>query len=93
MGVVTCTFCLGKQTFTYNFIVLQIWQDHLYLVETKYKIGVQWPDTGERMLTQDKHIHARSVETTINAPKISPRSQVEIPGKTIAMMNAQVDKK
>ena len=59
MGLITCTFHLGKETFTFKFIVgktvtrpfilgLDFCEDN--------KTGVEWSDTGRRILTHDKLI-------------------------------------
>ena len=94
MSLVTCTFCLGKQTFTYNFTVWKnLARPFIYLgFLCEHKIEVQWSDTGERILTLGKHICMGSIETTPSGHKISPTSQVSLLAKALTNLNTRLTK-
>ena len=57
----------------------------------EYKIGVQWSSTGERIWTHNKHILEVAIETISSVPKISTRSKVNLPTRTLSILNAKID--
>ena len=57
-----------------------------------YQIRVQWSDTGEGILTHDKHLLVVSVEATPSGPKISVRSQLHLPARNLMILNAKMQK-
>ena len=65
-GLVSCTFHTGIQTLTHYFILCKRYVRPFILSVDflcEHKIGVQWSDTGEKILTHDNHIHVGSLET------------------------------
>ena len=95
IGLVTCTFHLGKQTFTYNFIVCKNLARPFILCLNflgEHKIGLQWLDLGGAILTHDKHILVGSNEAYPGGPKRSTRSQIKLLPRTYTILNVKTVK-
>ena len=59
LGTVTCPFTLGKESYTFDFIMFKHLQRPLILGVNflkKYRMGTNWTTTGKFVLTQDNQI-------------------------------------
>ena len=94
MGITECTFSLGNQPYTYNFLVCKDLSRPIILgldFLRANRIGTDWSDTGKFVLQQKNLVLVESLETYITGPRIYTKNHIEIPGRTLAVLNVTVE--
>ena len=94
MGLTECTFSLGNQPYTYNFLVYKDLSGPIILgldFLRANRIGTDWSDNGKFVLQQKNSVLVESLETYITGPRIYTKNHIDIPGKTLAVLNVAVD--
>ena len=81
-GTITCDFKLGKQPFSFKFIVCRglsrpciLGLDFL----RKYKIGIGWSPTGKFQLDLHQQVLVKSVKVYMSGPMLQTRQCITIP--------------
>ena len=73
MGIIECTFSLGKQPYTYNFLVCKDLSGPIILgldFLRANRIGIDWSKIGKFVLVQKNTVLSESLETCITGPRI-----------------------
>ena len=94
MGITECTFSLGKQTYTCHFLVCKDLSRPIILgldFLRANRIGTDWSTTGKFVLHQKNTVLVESLETYITGPRIYTKNHIDIPGRTLAVLNVTVD--
>ena len=94
MGITECAFSLGNQPYTYNFLVCKDLSRPIILgldFLRANRIGTDWSDTGKFVLQQKNLVLVESLETYIIGPRIYTKNHIEIPGRTLAVLNVTVE--
>ena len=94
IGMTECTFLLGKQPYTYNFLVCKELSRPMILgldFLRSNRIGTDWSQTGKFVLHQKEKVLVESLETYITGPRIYTKIHIDIPGRTLAVLNVTVD--
>ena len=94
IGMTECTFSLGKQPYTYNFLVCKELSRPMILgldFLRSNRIGTDWSQSGKFVLHQKEKILVESLETYITGPRIYTKNHIDIPGRTLAVLNVTVD--
>ena len=55
------------------------------------RIGTDWSDNGKFVLQQKNSVLVESLETYITGPRIYTKNHIDIPGRTLAVLNIRVD--
>ena len=91
-GTVTCDFKLGKQSFSFEFIVCRglsrpciLGLDFL----RKYKIGIGWSPNGEFQLDLHQQVLVESVKVYMSGPTLQTRQCISIPSRSLMVLNAK----
>ena len=91
-GTVTCDFKLGKQPFSFEFIVCRglsrpciLGLDFL----RKYKIGIGWSPTGKFQLDLHQQVLVESVKVYMSGPMLQTRQCITIPSRSLMVLNAK----
>ena len=91
-GTVTCDFKLGKQIFSFEFIVCRgpsrpciLGLDFL----RKYKIGIGWSPNGKFQLDLHQQVLVKSVKVYMSGPTLQTRQCVTIPSRSLMVLNAK----
>ena len=91
-GTVSCDFKLGKQPFSFEFIVCRglsrpciLGLDFL----RKYKIGIGWSPTGKFQLDLHQQVLVKSVKVYMSAPTLQTRQCIIIPLRNLMVLNAK----
>ena len=91
-GTVACDFKLGKQTFSFEFIVCRglsrpciLGLDFL----RKYKIGIGWSPTGKFQLDLHQQVLVESVKVYMSGPTLQTRQCITIPSRSLMVLNAK----
>ena len=91
-GTVTCDFKLGKQLFSFEFIVCRglsrpciLGLDFL----RKYKIGIGWSPNGKFQLDLHQQVLVESVKVYMSGPTLQTRQCVTIPSRSLMVLNAK----
>ena len=91
-GTVTCNFKLGKQLFSFKFIVCRglsrpciLGLDFL----RKYKIGIGWSLNGKFQLDLHQQVLVKSVKVYMSGPTLQTRQCVTIPSRSLMVLNAK----
>ena len=94
IGMAECTFLLGRQPYTYNFLVCKNLSRPMILgldfLRTN-RIRIDWSQTGKFVLHHKEKVLVESLETYITGPRIYTRNHIDIPGRTLAVLNVTVD--
>ena len=94
IGMTECAFSLGKQPYTCNFLVCKDLSRPMILsfnfLRTN-RIGTDWSQTGKFVLHQKDKVLVESLETYITGPRIYIKNHIDIPGRTLAVLNVTVD--
>ena len=91
-GTVSCDFKLGKQPFSFEFIVCRglsrpciLGLDFL----RKYKIGIGWSPTGKFQLDLHQQVLVESVKVYMSGPTLQTRQYITIPSRSLMVLNAK----
>ena len=91
-GTVACDFKLGKQPFSFEFIVCRglsrpciLGLDFL----RKYKIGIGWSPTGKFQLDLHQQVLVESVKVYMSGPTLQTRQSITIPSRSLMVLNAK----
>ena len=96
-GTVTCDFKLGKQPFSFEFIVCRglsrpciLGLDFL----RKYKIGIGWSPNGKFQLDLHQQVLVESIKVYMSGPTLQTRQCITIPSRSLMVLNvkATIDK-
>ena len=94
MGITECTFSLGNQPYTYDFFVCKDLSRPTILgldFLRANRIGTDWSNNGKFILHQKNTVLVESLETYITGPRIYTKNHIDIPGRTLAVLNVTVD--
>ena len=90
-GTITCEFKVGKQPFSFEFIVCRglsrpciLGLDFL----RKYKIGIGWSPTGKFQLDLHQQVLVESVKVYMSGPTLQTRQCITIPSRSLMVLNA-----
>ena len=91
-GTITCDFKLGKQTFSFKFIICRglnrpciLGLDFL----RKYKIGIGWSPTEKFQLDLHQQVLVKSVKVYMSGPMLQTRQCITIPSRSLMVLNAK----
>ena len=91
-GTVSCDFKLGKQPFSFEFIVCRglsrpciLGLDFL----RKYKIGIGWSPAGKFQLDLHQQVLVESVKVYMSGPTLQTRQCITIPSRSLMVLNAK----
>ena len=91
-GTVTCDFKLGKQPFSFKFIVCRglsrpciLGLDFL----RKYKIGIGWSPNGKFQLDLHQQVLVESIKVYMSGPTLQTRQCITIPSRGLMVLNAK----
>ena len=91
-GTVTCDFKLGKQPFSFEFIVCRglsrpciLGLDFL----RKYKIRIGWSLNGKFQLDLHQQVLVESVKVYMSGPTLQTRQCITIPSRSLMVLNAK----
>ena len=91
-GTVTCDFKLGKQLFSFEFIVCRglsrpciLGLDFL----RKYKIGIGWSPNGKFQLDLHQQVLVKSVKVYMSGPTLQTRQCINISSRSLVVLNAK----
>ena len=91
-GTVACDFKLGKQPFSFEFIVCRglsrpciLGLDFL----RKYKIGIGWSPIGKFQLDLHQQVLVESVKVYMSGPTLQTRQCITIPSRSLMVLNAK----
>ena len=91
-GTITCDFKLGKQPFSFEFIVCRglsrpciLGLDFL----RKYKIGIGWSPNGKFQLDLHQQVLAESAKVYMSGPMLQTRQCITIPSRSLMVLNAK----
>ena len=96
-GTITCDFKLGKQPFSFEFIISKglsrpciLGLDFL----RKYKIGIGWSPNEKFQLDLHQQVLVESVKVYMSGPTLQTRECVTIPSRSLMVLNprATIDK-
>ena len=92
-GTITCDFKLGKQPFSFKFIVCRglsrpciLGLDFL----RKYKIGIGWSPNGNFQLDLHQQVLVKSIKVYMYGPTLQTRQCITIPSRSFMVLNAKV---
>ena len=94
MGITECTFSLGNQPYTCNFLVCKDLSRPIILgldFLRGNRIGTDWSNNGKFILHQKNSVLVESLETYITGPRIYTKIHIDIPERTLAVLNVTVD--
>ena len=91
-GTITCDFKLGKQPFSFKFIVCRglsrpciLGLDFL----RKYKIGIGWSPNGKFQLGLHQQVLVESIKVYMSGPTLQTRQCITIPSRSLMVLNAK----
>ena len=91
-GTITCDFKLGKQPFSFKFIVCRglsrpciLGLDFL----RKYKIGIGWSPNGKFQLDLHQQVLVESIKVYMSGPTLQTRQCITIPSRSLMVLNAK----
>ena len=91
-GTITCNFKLGKQLFSFEFIVCRglsrpciLGLDFL----RKHKIGIGWSPSGKFQLDFHQQVLVESVKVYMSGPTLQTRQCINIPSRSLMVLNAK----
>ena len=91
-GTITCDFKLGKQPFSFGFIMCRglsrpciLGLDFL----RKHKIGIGWSPNGKFQLDLHQQVLVNSVKVYMSGPTLQTRQCITIPSRSLMVLNAK----
>ena len=91
-GTIMCNFNLGKQVFSFEFIVCRglsrpciLGLDFL----RKHKIGIGWSPSGKFQLDFHQQVLVESVKVYMSGPTLQTRQCIDIPSRSFMVLNAK----
>ena len=91
-GTITCNFKLGKQLFSFEFIVCRglsrpciLGLDFL----RKHKIGIGWSPSGKFQFDFHQHVLVKSIKVYMSGPTLQTRQCINIPSRSLMVLNAK----
>ena len=91
-GTIICDFKLGRQPFSFEFIVCRglsrpciLGLDFL----RKYKIGIGWSPTGKFQLDLHQQVLVESVKVYMSGPTLQTRQCITIPSRSLMVLYAK----
>ena len=91
-GTITCDFKLGKQPFSFEFIICRglsrpciLGLDFL----RKYKIGIGWSPNGKFQLDLHQQVLVESIKVYMSGPMLQTRQCITIPSRSLMVLNAK----
>ena len=91
-GTITCDFKLGKQPFSFEFIVCRglsrpciLGLDFL----RKYKIGIGWSPNRKFQLDLHQQVLVESIKVYMSGPTLQTRQCITIPSRSLMVLNAK----
>ena len=91
-GTITCDFKLGKQPFSFEFIICRglsrpciLGLDFL----RKYKIGIGWSPNGKFQLDLHQQVLVESIKVYMSGPTLQTRQCITIPSRSLMALNAK----
>ena len=91
-GTITCDFKLGKQPFSFKFIVCRGLRRPCILgldFLRKYKIGIGWSPNGKFQLDLHQQVLVESVKVYMSGPMLQTRQCITIPSRSLMVLNAK----
>ena len=91
-GTITCDFKLGKQPFSFEFIVCRGLSRPCILsldFLRKYKIGIGWSPTGKFQLDLHQQVLVESIKVYMSGPTLQTRQCITIPLRSLMVLNAK----
>ena len=91
-GTVTCDFRLGKQLFSFEFIVCRGLSRPCILgldILRKYKIGIGWGPNGKFQLDLHQQVLVESIKIYMSGPTLQTRQCITIPSRSLMVLNAK----
>ena len=91
-GTITCDFKLGKQPFSFKFIVCRDLSRPCILgldFLRKYKIGIGWSPNGKFQLDLHQQVLFKSVKVYMSGPTLQTRQCITIPSRSLMVLNAK----
>ena len=86
LGITTSTLTVGKQSFKVDFLVCDKIRRPCYIgldFLRKHKVGIEWSSTGKLELQVRNKPLIESIDTHIRGPKIFPRSDTQVPPRSL----------
>ena len=91
-GTITCSFKLGKQPFSFEFIVCRglsrpciLGLDFL----RKHRIGIGWGPNGKFQLDLHQQVLVKSIKVYMSGPTLQTRQCIDIPSRSLMVLNAK----
>ena len=91
-GTITCDFKLGKQPFSFEFIICRglsrpciLGLDFL----RKYKIGIGWSPNGKFQLDLHQQVLVKTIKVYMSGPTLQTRQCITIPSRSLMVLNAK----
>ena len=94
LGMTTSTLTVGKQSFKVDFLVCDKIRRPCYIgldFLRKHKVGIEWSSTGKLELQVRNKPLIESIDTHIRGPKIFPRSDTQVPPRSLMILNVHMD--
>ena len=91
-GTITCDFKLGKQTFSFEFIICRGLSRPCILsldFLRRYKIGIGWSPNGKFQLDLHQQVLVKSVKVYTSGPTLQTRQCITIPSRSLMVLNAK----
>ena len=91
-GTITCDFKLGKQPFSFEFIVCRDLSRPCILgfeFLRKCKIGIGWSPNGKFQLDLHQQVLVESVKVYMSGPTLQTRQCITIPSRSLIVLNAK----
>ena len=91
-GTITCDFKLGKQPFSFEFIICRGLNRSCILgldFLRKYKIGIGWSPNGKFQLDLHQQVLVESIKIYMSGPTLQTRQCITIPSRSLMVLNAK----
>ena len=91
-GTITCDFKLGKQPFSFEFIICRGLSTPCILgldFLRKYKIGIGWSPNGKFQLDLHQQVLVKSIKVYMSGPTLQTRQCITIPSRSLMVLNAK----
>ena len=91
-GTITCDFKLGKQPFSFEFIVCRgLSRPYILGLDflRKYKIGIGWSPNGKFQLDLHQQVLVESIKVYMSGPTLQTRQYITIPSRSLMVLNAK----
>ena len=91
-GTITCDFKLGKQSFSFKFIICRGLSRPCILgldFFRKYKIGIGWSPNGKFQLDLHQQVLVKSIKVYMSGPMLQTRQCITIPSRSLMVLNAK----